>query len=66
MLLHGVINFTSNFIDFYYELFPEGYEVLALIGNGIIGLLLILFCFKVLGKRKELPADAVLTAENVD
>ena len=66
MLLHGVINFTSNFIDFYFELFPEGYEVLVLIGNIIVSSLLILFCFKVLGKRKELPADAVLTVENVD
>lgn len=60
MLLHGVINFASNFIDIYYELFPEGAEIFVFIGNIIISSLLILFCFKVLGKRKELPGDTEL------
>ena len=53
MFLHGVINFASNFVDYYYELFPEGYEVPVLIFNIVITLILMIVCFKVLGKRKS-------------
>ena len=37
----------------YYELFPEGYEVPVLIFNIVITLILMIVCFKVLGKRKS-------------
>ncbi len=51
MLLHGVCNLTSNFIDQYYLLFPAEYAVPVLISNIIISLLLIAVCFKILGNR---------------
>lgn len=52
MLLHSVINLISNFIDYYFQLFPEGYEIPVLFANVIISLLLMIFCLKFLGKRK--------------
>lgn len=64
MLLHGVINLMSNFVDYYFALFPEGFEIPALIGNTIVSLLLMIFCFRILGKRKEISSDAELIEEN--
>lgn len=57
MLLHAVVNLTSNFIDYYFELFPEGYELPVYLANVIISLLLMIFCFKFLGKRKVLQRE---------
>lgn len=62
MFLHGIINFTSLFIDYYIELFPANYIMPALVGSTIIGLLLMIFCFKVLGNLK--PIQENLTDEN--
>lgn len=50
MLLHGACNLTSGFIDQYYLLFPSEYAGLVLIFNMTISVLLIVVCFKILGK----------------
>ena len=62
MFLHGIINLTSFFVDAYYTLFPENYIIPVLAGNIILSLLLIIFCFKILGKLKPVQDD--LTVEN--
>lgn len=54
MLLHGVVNLTSNFVDSYYGLFPEGYEMAVFIGNVLVTCALMAACFKALGKRAVL------------
>lgn len=58
MLLHGVFNLLSSFIDSYFTIFPEQYVIPALIGNAIIGLVLMIVCFKVLGKRQDLQEES--------
>lgn len=50
MLLHGACNLTSGFIDQYYLLFPSEYAGLVLIFNMTVSVLLIVVCFKILGK----------------
>lgn len=50
MLLHCVINFSSNFVDQIYALFPEKYSLFALIGLTILPLAFLVLCYKLLGK----------------
>lgn len=64
MLLHSVINLASDFIDYYFVLFPEKYELPALLASVIISLLLMIFCFKVLGKREVSENDRSLTMQD--
>lgn len=58
VFLHGVINLMSNLTDFYYSLFPEQYNVPVLIGNIAISTLLMIFIFKILGKRLPLQEES--------
>lgn len=57
MLLHGAFNLLSGFMDSYFAIFPEQYEIPVLIGNVIVALILMILCFKGLGKRQCLQEE---------
>ena len=58
MLLHASINGSSLLTDAYFSLYPEKYNILVTIAHTIISLLLMVICFKFLGKRKTLVEEA--------
>lgn len=57
MLLHGVINGSSAFLDSYFSLYPDDNSLLIVIAHIIVSLLIIILSFKFLGKRKPLPQE---------
>lgn len=57
MLLHCAINASSIFLENYYSLYPEEYDIAVMIGHVVISLLFMILCFKLLGKRKSLADE---------
>ncbi|MBD5547399.1 MAG: CPBP family intramembrane metalloprotease [Lachnospiraceae bacterium] len=57
MLLHCAINGSSIFLDYYFSLYPEEYNIAVLIGHFVISLLFMVLCFKLLGKRRPLADE---------
>lgn len=50
MLLHGVINLTSSYIDYFFQIFPEQFEIPVYICGFAISSFLLAVCYRVLGK----------------
>ena len=57
MLLHCAINGSSIFLENYFSLYPEGYDIAVMIGHAVISVLLMVLCFKLLGKRRPLAGE---------
>ncbi|MBO5055633.1 MAG: CPBP family intramembrane metalloprotease [Lachnospiraceae bacterium] len=57
MLLHGVINLTSNYIDYFFQIFPEKFEIPVYICCFVISAFLLIVCYRFLGKIKPLEED---------
>lgn len=65
MLLHCAINGSSIFLENYFSLYPEEYDIAVMIGHVILSLLLMLFCFRFLGKRKPVDGEAAPNASTL-
>lgn len=57
MLLHCAINGSSIFLENYFSLYPEEYDIAVMIGHVVISLLFMVLCFKLLGKRRPLADE---------
>lgn len=57
MLLHGVINLTSNYIDYFFQIFPEKFEIPVYICCFVISVFLLIVCYRFLGKIKPSEGD---------
>lgn len=57
MLLHGVINLTSNYIDYFFQIFPEKFEIPVYICCFVISAFLLIVCYRFLGKIKPLEEN---------
>ena len=64
MLLHCVINFSSNFVDRIYALFPDQYGLLALIGLTVFSMAFLVLCYKLLGKVRRPDEDSIYLTWN--
>lgn len=64
MLLHCVINFSSNFVDQIYALFPEKYGLFALIGLTVVPLAFLVLCYKLLGKVRRPDENSIILTWN--
>ncbi len=59
IVLHAVINFSSNYVDQFFLLFPEGNVVLILTAISVVSCALVVGCLLLLGKiRKVQPVMA--------
>lgn len=64
MLLHAVINCSSNFVGYLWTPFSEEYELYANIGFFVLSLLILTACFKILGRIREPEVVEMKITEN--